>query len=197
MLMISNFYFTGPPRAERPVTTGLPPATIDMPDPCLDGTLHAIAIEEDNTVYAFKGNYYVKIISSGIAPGYPRPIKQDWQNLPEDVDAALILKGKTTYSLFKKGGIPKSIKQQKTSSQQMYIFKGSQVYLYLGKSRELYYGYPRPISDVFPGLPNDLDSAALVLNIHSLGTNRRIFFSKGICETYQGKVVYNLNKAFK
>ena len=137
-------------------TATLSPVTSKMPDPCLDGKLDAILILENRTVFAFRKNYYIKIISSGIAPGYPRPIKQDWEGLPDDIDAAFSLKADYIYE---EGGPDIALKRMKATEQRLFFFKGSLVYLYEGPSRKLAFGFPKKISSLFPGVPDDVDSA--------------------------------------
>ena len=131
----------------------LPSITEELPDPCLDGKLDAIILLFDNTVYAFRQNYYVKLISTGIAPGYPRPITQDWNGIPDDIDAAFAIEHKNVQPYWAKSGV--------LMDHEIYFFKGDKIYLYDGSIRQLSHGYPKQLEDVFPSVPNYVDSAFL------------------------------------
>ena len=145
---------TGAPHKVTTTSTApgptLPSITEELPDPCLDGKLDAIILLFDNTVYAFRQNYYVKLISTGIAPGYPRPITQDWNGIPDDIDAAFAIEHKN-YKRYEMFG--------EKMNHAIYFFKGNNVYLYDRSKRQLISGYPKQLEDVFPSVPDYVDSA--------------------------------------
>lgn len=59
------------------------------PDLCQDGKIDAVTRIADGSTYVFKGQWYYKVETNGLADGYPRRISPDWDGLPGDLDAAL------------------------------------------------------------------------------------------------------------
>ncbi|XP_064455146.1 stromelysin-3-like [Ornithodoros turicata] len=116
------------------------------PDLCQDSSIDAATRTEDGSSYVFKGDYYWKIENDGVAEGYPRMIRDDWEGLPGDIDAALTWSdGKT------------------------FFFKGSQYWRF--RNRKMMPNYPQPINVGFQGVPNNID-AVLVWS----GNGKTYFF---------------------
>ena len=127
----------------------------DMPDPCQDGRVDAMADLGRYGVLAFYNNYYMLIYDDGIAPGYPRPISDF--GLSGRVDAVLVTPPNYNYNI----------------PYRMHIFQGSQVYLYEDLSFRVEAGYPKPIGEAFTGVPDNIDS------IFRWSGNGRIYITKG------------------
>jgi matrix metalloproteinase-14 (membrane-inserted) len=72
---------TQPPKPETGDAEG--------PDLCQDGKIDAVTRIADGSTYVFKGDYYFKVETNGLADGYPRKISSDWDGLPGHLDAAL------------------------------------------------------------------------------------------------------------
>ena len=83
-----------------------------------------------------------------MAPGYPRPIAQDWPGLPTSLDAAFTW----------------------TKSRATYFLKGGQYWKF--ENQVAARGYPRPLADGFPGIPYNVDAAFV------WGGNGKIYFFK-------------------
>uniref|UniRef100_A0A131Z4B3 Matrix metalloproteinase-14 (Membrane-inserted) n=1 Tax=Rhipicephalus appendiculatus TaxID=34631 RepID=A0A131Z4B3_RHIAP len=116
------------------------------PDLCQDAAIDASTRTEDGSSYVFKGDYYWKIETDGIADGYPRRISDDWGGLPGHIDAALTWSdGKT------------------------FFFKGGNYWRF--RNKQMSKGYPQKISVGFQGIPDNLD-AALVWS----GNGKTYFF---------------------
>ena len=82
------------PEAPRIPTTTTPRPSFDPsdsagPDLCQDGKIDAVTRIADGSTYVFKGQWYYKVETNGLADGYPRRISPDWDGLPGDLDAAL------------------------------------------------------------------------------------------------------------
>jgi len=105
------------------------------------------------------------IVADGIAEGYPRDISG--LGLPNDLDASI--NPPAQYQYFRING---RWYRRQTVGERVYFFKGSQVWKFMAGGPAA--GYPKPISEEFPGLPNDLD-AAFVWS----GNNRYYFFKGG------------------
>ncbi|XP_075535845.1 stromelysin-1-like isoform X1 [Dermacentor variabilis] len=116
------------------------------PDLCQDAAIDAATRTEDGSSYVFKGDYYWKIETDGVADGYPRRISDDWGGLPGHIDAALTWSdGKT------------------------FFFKGGNYWRF--RNKQVSKGYPQKISVGFQGIPDNLD-AALVWS----GNGKTYFF---------------------
>ena len=132
-----------------------------MPDPCQDGQVDAIVDLGNMHVLVFRQEHYMILGSEGIKSGYPRPIA-DFQGLSEGgVDAVLFCFGIPFFSL----------------PNRLYIFRGSQVFLYEDEVMRLTFklaeGYPKPIGEVYPGVPDDIDA------VFRWGRNGVTYFIKG------------------
>ena len=101
---------------------------------CKNGKVDAMVTVKDKTTYAFKGNKYWRLTDDGVAKGYPRPIRSDWDGLPSNIDAAFTWTNGRTY-----------------------IFRGSKYYRFT--NQEMDKGYPKPISKGFDSIPNNVDAA--------------------------------------
>lgn len=87
-------YVPEAPRANPTTTTTPRPFNFDPsdsagPDLCQDGKIDAVTRIADGSTYVFKGQWYYKVETTGLADGYPRRISPDWDGLPGDLDAAL------------------------------------------------------------------------------------------------------------
>ncbi|UXI18425.1 hypothetical protein NH340_JMT04368 [Sarcoptes scabiei] len=106
----------------------------DAPDLCQDSKIDAVTRIADGSTYVFKGQYYWRIDSNGIADGYPRRISNDWDGLTGNLDAALTwADGKT------------------------FFFKGNKYWRF--KNMRMDKGYPKLISTGFAGIPDNVDAA--------------------------------------
>jgi matrix metalloproteinase-14 (membrane-inserted) len=127
-----------------PLVPILPEKPKDNSDICVNSTLDAIVTAADGGTYVFKGDYYWSLIPNHDLPFNilgSRRISDDWKGLDGTVDAAFT-------HVSRHFGRP---------SLATFIFKGDQCWRFTiaGLSN----GYPRPISKVFTGIPNDLDAA--------------------------------------
>lgn len=91
--------------------------------------------------YFFKGDQYYRYhdVLKKVDSGYPKKISEGWPGLPSDgIDAGF------TYS-----------------TTESYFFKGDKVYKFDGVNDQVdaHYSNGKFISDVWPGLPNNIDSA--------------------------------------
>lgn len=66
-----------------------PDPSADGPDLCQDSSVDTVTRISDGSTYVFKGDYYWRIETNGIADGYPRKISTDWDGLPGNLDASL------------------------------------------------------------------------------------------------------------
>jgi len=126
--------------------------TIEKNDPDLcqrDGV--DTMITHDEETYAFKGDKYWKLADSeaGVAAGYPRRISEDWEELPDNIDAAFTWK-----------------------NGKMYFLKGSRYWRY-SSFGNLDTGFPKKISNGFGGIPDNIDAAFVWKR------NGKIYFFKG------------------
>ena len=55
--------------------------------PLCSGSIDAIVGTEDEQYYVFKGSQYWRILDEGVTD--PRKISDDWEGLPNDIDAAV------------------------------------------------------------------------------------------------------------
>lgn len=122
-----------PPIPRLPPKPDLTPDS-EGPDLCQDGKIDAVTRIADGSTYVFKGDFYFKVETNGLADGYPRRISTDWDGLPGNLDAALTwADGKT------------------------FFFKGSKYWRF--NDKKMASGYPKDISVGFAGIPNDVDAA--------------------------------------
>ena len=124
----------------------------DNGDLCQDSSIDTIFETDDGNYYAFRGSDYWLLTEDSVASGYPRKISDDWEGLPNNIDAAVTWK-KLGHTFFFKGN-------------QYWKFRNKKV---TGKQGD----YPKKISQAFRGIPNNVDSAFV------WGGNGRIYFFKG------------------
>ena len=86
--------------------------------------------------YFFKGDKYYKYKDYEDVVQHIEYISAGWSGVPDNIDAAF------THSDYK-----------------TYFFKGNFVYQFDNTADRVASGYPKNITDVFPGLPNELDTA--------------------------------------
>ena len=60
----------------------------DNKDLCQSKKLDAMVTVKNGNTFAFLGNNYWKLTESSVEPGYPRPISEEWDGLPGNLDAA-------------------------------------------------------------------------------------------------------------
>ncbi|RWS00622.1 matrix metalloproteinase-16-like protein, partial [Dinothrombium tinctorium] len=89
----------------------------------------------NEVTYLFRGEYYFTIDSNGIVERKGRKISNDFNGLPNNLNAAVTTREGITY-----------------------FFKGDQFYQARGRRVE---SGPRPISSEFKNVPNNLDAAFL------------------------------------
>lgn len=123
-----------PPADEEPA--GPPPDTSDAPDLCQDARIDTVTRTQNGSTYVFKGDFYWKVLSNGIADGYPRRITDDWGGLEGNLDASLTWSNGKTY-----------------------FFKGGRYWRFTNK--EMDSGYPKLLSVGFEGIPDMLDAAVV------------------------------------
>lgn len=176
--------------------SGPPPDVSDAPDLCQDATIDAVTRTQNGSTYVFKGAFYWKILTDGIASGYPRRIEDDWDGLEGNLDAALTWSNGKTF-FFKGGrywrftnkvmdyGYPKlsSVGFEGVPDRpdaafvwsgngKTYFFKGDEYWRYDSNSEPpVSNKYPKPISS-WKGLPNYIDAAFQ-------WENQRMYFFKG------------------
>merc|ERR1719242_1759453 len=95
---------------------------------CKDGKVDTTLTMKDGGTYVFRRSKYWKLTDTGVADGYPRQISDDWEGLPNNLDAAFSWKNGKTYFL-----------------------KGSRYWRYSPESfGKLDRGFPKDISKEFP-----------------------------------------------
>ena len=121
----------------------------DDKDICEGNKLDVMVTLKNGDTFAFLGNNYWKLTDSSVEPGYPRQIKDGWDGLPGNIDAAFTWTNGRTY-----------------------FFKGSK-YWRFSKMGVMDDGYPKELRKGFEGVPENVD-AALVWPV-----NKKIYFFKG------------------
>ena len=101
---------------------------------CNSSKIDAIIMTADNETFAFQGALFWKLKSDGVAPGYPKLITANWDNLENDIDAAFTSEVNGMTYIFKED--------------RYWIFKNTR-----------YIRGPKKISVGFPGVPNNIDAA--------------------------------------
>jgi hypothetical protein len=131
-----------------------------LPESFYKGIDAALFREDNNRLYFFKGNQYVRFGagSTAVDAGYPKPIAGNWPGLPASfqtgIDAAL----------------------WRESNGAVYFFKGSQYVRFTKVSDGVDAGYPTSIAGNWPGLPASFQTgidAALMRK-----DNHKIYFFK-------------------
>jgi len=115
---------------------------------CSNTYLDTIFRTESGDSYVFQGEQYWKLTKESVAKGYPKRISEDWEGLPNHLDAAFTW--------------------QDTGA--TYIFKGEEYWKFTNMNPEP--GYPKLISEGFPGIPSSVDTAFV------WGGNNKIYFFK-------------------
>ncbi|CAK9303609.1 unnamed protein product [Gordionus sp. m RMFG-2023] len=119
-------------------------------DICKISGIDAITTNANDETIMFRGKYYWELNDQGVKSGFPRLIKNDWPNIPDNIDAALL--GSTSNKIF--------------------LFKDNK-YWRFSANKTLDTGYPKMINRGFPGLPDNLDAAFI------WSGNRMTYFIKG------------------
>ena len=128
---------------------------------CRSGVFDAITqYEFDDGITStiiFKEDYYFILTSTDILDGFSRKIKDEWPDLPKNIDAALYWKEKTTESIAW-DCVTRSFKIEiKTQPACTFFFKGSLYWKY--ENHRLMPSYPKNISDGWHGIPDNIDAA--------------------------------------
>ncbi|XP_071541370.1 uncharacterized protein [Panulirus ornatus] len=158
---------------------------------CRDPSIDAIVTMSDKKTYVFKGSEYWQLTDDGVAPGYPKSISEDWEDLPSNIDAAFtwtngktyFLKGRNYWrfsDLKRDPGYPKAISKGFagipddidaafvwSGNGKIYFFKGSQYWRFDPTQRPpVKESYPKDISN-WEGLPNNIDDALQYSNAYT------------------------------
>ncbi|KAM4697229.1 hemopexin [Discoglossus pictus] len=136
-----------------------------LPDRCTDEGFGAITLDDDGVMHFFRGDY----VWTGFR-GSPKLINNTFLGLSGPVDAA-----------FRNHN-----KNQPLEHERIYLFQGSNVWAYFGG--HLVDGFPHPISQVFPGVPDNLD-AALECHKGECQTDSVIFFKGDTAYIYSPQEV--------
>ncbi|XP_077995454.1 matrix metalloproteinase-19-like [Glandiceps talaboti] len=135
------------------------------PNPTLcPSNVDAITQTKDGNTYAFKGNYFWRLTNGKADPGYPQLIKDHWQGLTGDFDAAFTA---TNYWFWNSKGLV-----GKT-----WFFKDNIVWRF--ENQQMDPGYPKFAGDEFRaadrirGFPNNINAA---FQYHG---NGQTYFFKG------------------
>ncbi|KAM9319628.1 hemopexin [Gastrophryne carolinensis] len=107
-----------------------------MADACSDEGFGAMTLDDKGVMHYFRGEFTWMGFQ-----GPTRRINETWEGLTGPIDAA-----------FRKNN-----PNQPLEHHRIYLFQGSRVWSYL--EGQLVSGYPRPISEEFPGIPDELDAA--------------------------------------
>ncbi|KAG5836729.1 hypothetical protein ANANG_G00231650 [Anguilla anguilla] len=145
-----------PPTA-APVTA-VPPTPTRAPDPAADPCsglpFDSFMQLKNNSLFAFRGDYFFELDDRAVLPGYPKLIKDVW-GVPGPIDAAFTrinCQGKT------------------------YIFKGNKYWRF--EDGVLDDDYPRDISVGFEKIPDDVDAAFAIPATNHHG-KEKVYFFKG------------------
>ena len=154
----------------RPNVTPAPPRPGGGQDFCANPQFDAVTLHNVNGVartFVFKGTYYARLDSFGeMRAGYPRRIRDDWQGLPGNLDAALYWREER--DVRRVNGVWTSTVTQESRT---YFFKGRRYWRF--ENMRLLPGYPRQISSGFVGLPDNIDAAFV------WSGNDKTYFVKG------------------
>ncbi|CAD5124259.1 unnamed protein product [Dimorphilus gyrociliatus] len=184
------------PSTIEPVTPEAPDTPADV---CQDAKIDTILQAYDDSIYAFKGNYYWTI--SVYYFENPKKISDNWKGLPGNLDASFYYE-KTDTTYFFKGdkfwefegfnmkpdspkiigsddflGIPNNVDAAFIYSEDdhLYFIKDNNIYKYLFKRGKVANNYPKRLTD-WRGLPEKVD-AVFQLNsgYHYFFTNQEYY----------------------
>ncbi|XP_039256216.2 matrix metalloproteinase-14-like [Styela clava] len=140
---------TTPPRTTRKPRPGITRQTTTTKTPpvgACNGRFDAITMVRNGTTFAFKGDKFWKLNDQGMEPGYPKSTKKIW-GLSGKVDASLSFGAYTD------------------------LFQGDVIHRYINGIPM--HGYPKRISEVYKGIPSNLDTAFV------WSGNGKVYFVKG------------------
>ena len=167
-------------------------------DICQSRKLDSMMTDRNGDTYAFQGSSYWKLTDTSVEPGYPRPIAEGWEGLPQDIDAAFTWTNGKTYfikdSLYWRfsvvgildAGYPRNFSKAFAGvptpvdaamvwpvNKKIYFFKGDKYWKFdPARDPSVDSSYPRPVQN-WEGVPDNLDSAMLYSN------NKTYFFKQG------------------
>jgi hypothetical protein len=158
-------------------------------------------VYKDGALYMFVGNKFYKFSSQpsgntlSALDGYPKTIPEKWGRMPslkdaEGEDGAITVEDCSVYSKeekkcdstancmfdsMNKTCEPKAVYDAAFTDLkgETYLFKGSFVYKYNDKSMKIASGFPKLISNIFEGIPSNLDA------VFVWGKDKATYFIKG------------------
>lgn len=167
-------------------TTEIPFVIHDIPDLCESGEIDAIFSKPNEGIFVFKGDWYWKFVRPNeTVEGYPELIVETWPDLKPNIDTAFIFDRNNKTYFFKVSKYHKISRKFLSIVELIFVINGynemftlnqrSQCWRYTGNKLDS--GYPKPISEEFKGIPNNIDAA-----LAPSGTGKVYFF--------KGKIIY-------
>ncbi|KFD69633.1 hypothetical protein M514_01999 [Trichuris suis] len=129
-----------------------PNSLLNKIDICKNAVLDTITVIGNGSTYAFQGKWYWRLNQLSYDEGYPRRIADDWDGLPDNLDAAVTDKLGNTY-----------------------FFKEDKYWQYDAEGKAAA-NNPKNISSAFPDTPENLDAAMI------WAYDQRFYFFKGSVE---------------
>ncbi|KHJ44335.1 Hemopexin [Trichuris suis] len=126
-----------------------PNSLLNKIDICKNAVLDTITVIGNGSTYAFQGKWYWRLNQLSYDEGYPRRIADDWDGLPDNLDAAVTDKLGNTY-----------------------FFKEDKYWQYDAEGKAAA-NNPKNISSAFPDTPENLDAAMI------WAYDQRFYFFKG------------------